>query len=55
MRQRLQLRCLRIAVERAGGGQRQFFVMHAEAGQVPAAEVLGQGVGGGAAVEMPIG
>jgi hypothetical protein len=55
MGQRLQLRGLGIAVERAGGGQRQFLVMDAEAGQVAAAEVFGQRVRRGARVEMPVG
>jgi hypothetical protein len=46
---------LGVTVKRAGGGQRDFFVMHAEAGQVAGAEVLGQCVRGGAGVEMPVG
>jgi hypothetical protein len=53
--QRLQLRRLGVTVKRAGGGQRQLFIMDAEAGQVAAAEVFGQRVRSGARIEMPVG
>ena len=52
--QRLQLRRLGVTVKRAGGGQRQLFIMDAEAGQVAAAEVFGQGIRRRTRVEVPV-